>query len=176
MCVRHTGFHSAFRWFSLRMENRRNPLLKGTCSESGEFVIDESDERGVLVGRLTGSFRAKSNMVGRWSMPDGSKQRPLTASTFREQVGVQTKSITGKVIDAPTGMYAWAAIVVQAGTEKYFVYTLTAAEKSPQTVGTIDEVGRTVEVLYTSIVSEPGYAGRLKATWIVEITSIEPRL
>ena len=90
-------------------------------------------------------------------------------------VGAQTKSMTGTVIETDRGMYKWEAIVVQVGTKKYYVYTLSGTEKSPRTVGTVDEVGRTVRVFYTSIVREPGYAGRLKATRIVEIKSSAPQ-
>lgn len=82
----------------------------------------------------------------------------------------QTKSMTGTVIDTPRGMYKWAAIVIKVGTKKYFVYTESTVYPNPKTVGTIDEVGRTVQVFYTRIVhSSDGYDGEVRGTKIVEI-------
>jgi hypothetical protein len=82
----------------------------------------------------------------------------------------QTKSMTGTVIDAPKGMYAWAAIVIQVGNKKYYVPTLGKGVPNQKIVGTVDEVGRKVIVYYTKIsASSDGYDGELRATKIVEV-------
>ena len=82
----------------------------------------------------------------------------------------QTKSMTGTVIDNPKGMYAWAAIVIKVGNKRYYVPTLGKGVPTLKTVGSIDEVGRTVQVFYARIVpSSDGYDGELKATKIVEV-------
>lgn len=82
----------------------------------------------------------------------------------------QTKSMTGTVIDAPTGMYAWAAIVIKVGNKKYYVPTLGEGVPNQKIVGTIDEVGRKVTVYYTKISpSSDGYDGELRAIKIVEV-------
>lgn len=87
----------------------------------------------------------------------------------------QTRSMTGTVVDSQSGTYKWSAIVIQVGGKKYYVYTLSGVGRSPSTVGTVDEVGRTVRVYYTKVVSSPGYDGELKATKIVEVTSTTGR-
>jgi hypothetical protein len=82
----------------------------------------------------------------------------------------QTKTMTGTVIDAPRGMYKWAAIVIEVGNKKYFVATeSTDPTPNPKTVGRIDEVGRVVQVFYTKIVNMRGYDGEVRATKIVEV-------
>lgn len=88
---------------------------------------------------------------------------------FVAVANAQTKTMTGTVIDAPRGMYKWAAIVIQVGNKKYFVYTESGVS-NPRIVGVVDEVGRRVQVYYTRIVpSSDGYDGEVRATRIVEV-------
>lgn len=91
-------------------------------------------------------------------------------------VNAQTKSMTGTVIEVPTGMYAWAAIVIKVGNKKYYVPTLGANVPVQKTVGTFDEIGRKVQVFYTKIIpSSDGYNGELRAIKIVEIKKPKAR-
>jgi hypothetical protein len=83
----------------------------------------------------------------------------------------QTNSMTGTVIDNPTGMYGWAAIVIRVGEKKYYVPILGKdVPVTFRTVGKIADIGRTVQVFYTRISpSSDGYDGEVRATKIVEI-------
>ena len=82
----------------------------------------------------------------------------------------QTRTMTGTVIDAPKGMYAWAAIVIKVGNKKYYVPTLGEGVPNQKIVGIVDEVGRKVTVYYTKISpSSDGYDGEVRATKIVEV-------
>jgi hypothetical protein len=101
---------------------------------------------------------------------------------FVNIANAQTKSMTGTVIDSPRGMYKWAAIVIQVGHKKYFVYTecgLSEGYCNPKIIGNVGEVGRTVQVFYTKIVNSQGYDGEVQATKLVEVRaaarSITPR-
>lgn len=80
----------------------------------------------------------------------------------------QTKSMTGTVIEIQTGTYKWGGIVIKVGDKKYFVYTFSGNYPTPQTIGKVEEVGRTVQVFYSKI--EKGtYDGDVIATKIVEV-------
>lgn len=109
----------------------------------------------------------------------------------------QTSSMVGRVIDTPTGVYGdgqlilfWTAIVIEVGNRKYYVPTLgkgvvgLKGVLAVKTVGTIDEVGRTVQIFYTKIVPSSrttrlnvegkltvydSYDGEIRATKIVEV-------
>lgn len=82
----------------------------------------------------------------------------------------QTKSMTGTVIDYSVGNRGtWAGITIKVGNKKYFVYTESTEAPTPEIVGKVDEVGRTVQVFYTRIVNSPNSDGELRATKIVEI-------
>jgi hypothetical protein len=82
----------------------------------------------------------------------------------------QTRSLIGTVIDAPKGMYAWAAIVIKVGNKKYYIPTLGKGVPTQRTKGVVDEVGRTVRVFYTkSTPKSDGYDSELKAIKIVEV-------
>lgn len=90
---------------------------------------------------------------------------------FISAANAQTNSMTGTVIDNPTGMYGWAAIVIKVDDKRYYVPILGKDVPATfKTVGTIDGIGRTVQVFYTKIFpSSDGYDGEVRATKIVEI-------
>jgi len=95
---------------------------------------------------------------------------------FVDAADAQTKSLTGKVVDAPKGMYAWAAIVVKVGNKRYYVPTLGKGVPKQKTVGIVDEVGRTVQVFYTKVApSSEGYDGELRAIKIFEVNKPKSR-
>jgi hypothetical protein len=88
----------------------------------------------------------------------------------------QTKSLTGTVVDAPKGMYAWAAIVIKVGNKRYYVPTVGKGVSRQKTVGIVDEVGRTVRVFYTKVApSSDGYDGELRAIGIIEVKKPKSR-
>ncbi len=82
----------------------------------------------------------------------------------------QTKSMTGTVAYYSTGASGnFEVIEVQVGNKKYEVYLFRKDLPSPRIVGTVNEVGRTVQVFYTKVVNSQSYDGELRATKIVEI-------
>lgn len=82
----------------------------------------------------------------------------------------QTKSVIGKVVYQSTGASGnFHIIEIQAGNKRYEVYLFRKDLPEPKIIGTVDEVGRTVQVFYTKIVKSQGVDGELRATKIVEV-------
>lgn len=83
----------------------------------------------------------------------------------------QTKSMTGKVVYYSTGASGnFEVIEVQVGNNKYEVYLFRKDLPSPKIVGNVTEVGRTVQIFYSSIVD-----GEIRATRVVEVKKSKSR-
>lgn len=77
----------------------------------------------------------------------------------------QTTSMTGTVVSHSTGASGnFEVIDVQVGNKRYEVYLFRKDLPEPKIVGTVNEVGRSVQIFYTKIVN-----GEVRATKIVEV-------
>ncbi|MBK6751801.1 MAG: hypothetical protein IPG67_17880 [Acidobacteria bacterium] len=160
--------------------------------------------------RITCALRSDGKMdYSVWSSPGAKAVGPSTTERFVATRIQKTKSelpkaagtnsMTGTVIDNPTGICGvgelivfWSAIIIKVGDERYYVATydpcvLNSGKPtafSAKTVGSVERVGSTVQVFYSrrapdtrstrlDLEGRPkvfeGYDGELTATRIVEV-------
>lgn len=107
--VRDIVLHGNYSRDSERWADKNNALaridvpIRGTVDNQQNFILEESDDKGLKTGIFNGHFVSDTGMEGMWSKPNGKSQTQFSLTDEGDKASGGNYTIVSKAIKRKTG-------------------------------------------------------------------------